>query len=158
MLKSPRLHIELTQLDHSLDYVTSPHVTQDLPFGQHHLRLSSGQVLETPNVIRTMIPSRLVRQYKVYCKETEFKPLGAAMSRILSACSAMVRKSLQGLDYTAAAGAKGFDDSSTLIEQLEEMSLSKEAAKCWERSLKESKQYLKSDFKVKQCRLVKAIL
>ena len=80
------------------------------------------------------------------------------MLRILSACSATVRKSLQGLDYTAAAGARGFDDLGTLIERLEEMGLSKESAKCWERSLKESKQYLKSDFKVKHCRLVKAIL
>ena len=159
MVKSPRLRIELTQLDHFLDYITSPHVTQDLPFGQRHLRLSSGQVLETPNVIRTMIPSRLLRQYQAYCEETEFKPFGAAtMLRILSACSATVRKSLQGLDYTAAAGAKGFDDLSTLIERLEEMGLSKESAKCWERLLKESKQYLKSDFKVKHSRLVKAIL
>ena len=105
-----------------------------------------------------MIPSRLVWEYQAYCKETEFKPFGAAtMLRILSTCSATVRKSLQGLDYTAAAGAKGFDDLSTLIQQLEEIGLSKEAAKCWERSLKESKQYLKSDFKVKHCRLVKAI-
>ena len=46
MMKSPRLCIELTQVDH----VESPHVTQDLPFGQRHLRLSSGQALETPNV------------------------------------------------------------------------------------------------------------
>ena len=61
MMKSPKLRIELTQLDHFLDYITSPHVTQDLAFGQRHLRLSSGQVLETPNVIRTMIPSRLER-------------------------------------------------------------------------------------------------
>ena len=114
MLKSLRLRIELTQLDHFLDYITSPRVTQDLPLGQRHLRLSSGQVLETPNVIRTMIPSRLVRQYQVYCKETEFKPFGAAtMLRILSATA---RKCLQGLDYTAATGAKGFDDLSTPIQ------------------------------------------
>lgn len=66
MLKSPRLHIELTQFDHLLDYITSPHVIQDLPFGQRHLHLSSSQVLETPNVIHTMIPSRLVQQYQLY--------------------------------------------------------------------------------------------
>ena len=159
MLESPRLRIELTKLDHFFGYVTSPHVTQDLPFGQHHLHLSSSQFLETANLICTMMPSRLVRQYQVYCKETEFKPFWApTILRILSACSATVRKSLEGLDYTAAPGAKGFDDLSNLIEQLEEMGLWKEAAKCWERSLKESKQYLKSDFKVKLCRLVKAIL
>ena len=122
MLKSPRLRIELTKLDHFLDYVTSPHVTQDLPFGQRHLRLSSSQVLEIPNVTHTMILSRLVRQYQVYCKDTEFKLFGAAtILCILSDCSVTVRKSLQGLDYMAAAGAKGFDHLSTLIERSEEL-------------------------------------
>ena len=106
-----------------------------------------------------MIPSRLVQQYQAHCKETKFKPFGAAtMLRTLSACSTTVRKSLQGLDYTSAAGAKGFDDLSALIGQLEEMGLSKEPANCWERSLKERKQYLNLDFKVKHPRLVKAIL
>lgn len=158
-MKSPRLRIELTQLDHFLSYITSPHVTQDLPFGQRYLRLTSGQVLETPNVIRTMIPSRLVKQYQAYCEETGFKPFGAAtMLRILSACSATVRKSLQGLDYTAAAGAKGFDDLCILIERLEDKGLTKGTAKCWERSLKEGKQYLKSDFKVKRSHLCNSIL
>ena len=65
MFKSPRLRIELTQLDHFLGYVRSSHVSQDIPFGQHHLRLSCGQVLETPNVICTMIPSRLVSAVSV---------------------------------------------------------------------------------------------
>lgn len=103
--------------------------------------------------------SRLVQQYQAYCKQTKFKPFGAAtMLHILSACPATVRKSLQGLDNTAAAGAKGFDDLSTLTGWLEEMGLSKESAKCWERSLKESKQCLKSNLKVKHLRLVKAIL
>ena len=32
------------------------------------------------------------------------------MTRILSECSASVRKSLQGLDYFAAEGARAFDD------------------------------------------------
>ena len=36
--------------------------------------------------------------------------------------------------------------------------LSKGTTKCWERSLKESKQYLKSDFKVKCYNLLRAIL
>ena len=147
--KSPRLRVDLTQLDHFLAYITSPHVMQDLPFGPRHLRLSSGVVLETPNVIRTMIPSRLVKQYQSYCNETRFQPFGAAtMLRVLSACSATVRKSLQGLDYTAAAGAKGFDDLCRMISRLEETGLPKSTAKAWDKMLRESKQYLKSDFKV----------
>ena len=60
MVKSPRIRTEMMQIDHFLAYITSPHVTQDLPFGQRYLRLSSSQVLETPNVIRTMISSRMV--------------------------------------------------------------------------------------------------
>lgn len=107
-VKIPRLRVEMTQLDYFLAYITSPHVTQDLPFGQRYPRLSSGQVLETPNVIRTMISGRIVRQYQAYCEESGFKPFGVAtMLRILSSCSATVRRLLQGLDYTAVASAKG---------------------------------------------------
>ena len=58
-----------------------------------------------------MIPDRLVKQYQAYCEETKFTPFSSAtMLRVLSACSATVRKSLQGLDYIAADGAKGFED------------------------------------------------
>ena len=71
-VKSPRIGVERKQLDHGPTYITSPHVIQDLPFGQRYLRLSSGEVLETPNVISTMIRSRLVKQYQVYCEETKF--------------------------------------------------------------------------------------
>ena len=72
--KSPRMRVENKQLDHFLTYITSPHVIQDLPFGQRYLRLSSGKILETPNVIRAMIPNRLVKQYQAYCEETNFTP------------------------------------------------------------------------------------
>ena len=53
---SPRIKVYLKQLDHFLSYITSPHLVQDLPFGQKTLKLSSGQLVEVPNVIRTMIP------------------------------------------------------------------------------------------------------
>lgn len=42
------------------------------------------------------------------------------MLRILSSCSANVRRSFQVLDYTAAAGAKSFDYLCILIERKEE--------------------------------------
>ena len=148
--KSPRMRVEGVQLDHFLTFITSPHVIQDLPFGQRYLHLSSGKVLETPNVIRTMIPQRIVRQYQQYCEETNFKPFSAnTMLRILSVCSATVRKSLQGVDYVAADGAKAFDDLCHMVERLEEYGLSAHVGNAWERSLKSGKQYLKSDYKVK---------
>ena len=51
-----RIRVDLKQLGHFLFFITSPHLIQDLPFGQKHLTLSTGQVIEVPNVIRTMIP------------------------------------------------------------------------------------------------------
>lgn len=68
--------------------------------------------------------------------------------RILSACGATIRKSLQGLDYIAADGAKAFDDLCKLVERLEECGLSMQVGNIWRKSLKEGKQYLKADFKV----------
>lgn len=69
-----RIKVDLKQLDHFLSFVTSPHIIQDLPFGERKLKLSSGQVIEVPNVIRTVIPQRIARQYTQYCQETGFKP------------------------------------------------------------------------------------
>ena len=148
--KSPRMRVDSGQLDHFLTFITSPHVVQDFPFGQRYLRLSSGEVLETPNVIRSMIPQRIVRQYQQYCEETNFTPFSSnTMLRILSACSATVRKSLQGLDYIAANGAKAFDDLCHVIERLEEYGLAAHIGNGWQMALKKGKQYLKSDYKVK---------
>ena len=146
--KKSKVASESDTLDHFLVFITSPHVVQDLPYGQRYLRLSSGEILETPNVIRTMVPSRLVRQYQAYCDETGFSPFGeATMLRILSACSATVRTSLQGLDYIAADGAKGFDDLCNVVKCLEEKSVASPMAN-WKTSLTECIQYLKSDYKV----------
>ena len=148
-VKSPRMRVERKQLDHCLTYITSPRVIQDLPFGQRYLRLSYGEILETPNVIRTMIPNRLVKQYQAYCEETNFTPFSpATMLRVLSACAATVRKSLQGLDYIVADGTKGLGDLLFIMERLKDKGLDGETAKGWDVSLKEGKQYLKADYKV----------
>ena len=114
----PGLQIDKRQLDHFLTYITSPHIVQDLPFGEKTLKLSSGQVISVPNVIRTMVPQRIAKQYVAYCSESDFVPFSErTMLRILSECPASVRKSLQGLDYIAAEGAKSFDDLFELINQ-----------------------------------------
>ena len=146
----PRIRIDRRQLDHFLDFITSPHLVQDLPFGQKALKLSSGEILEIPNVIRTMIPQRIARQYMQYCSETGFKPFSeATMLRVLSECKASVRKSLQGLDYYAADGARAFDDLGSVVRQLGELGLGKEWEVQHQELLKTVKSYLKGDFKVK---------
>ena len=40
------------------------------------------------------------------------------MMRVLSECSASVRKSLQGLDNYAAEGARAFDDLAGIVENI----------------------------------------
>ena len=89
-----RIRMDLSQLDHFLGFITSPHLVQDLPFGQKHFKLSSRELIEVPNVICQMIPQRVVQQYKQYCMESNFKPFSeSTMLRVLSECSASARKS-----------------------------------------------------------------
>ena len=148
--KAPRIRIDLQQLDHFLGFISSPHLVQDLPFGEKYLQLSSGQTITVPNVIRTMIPERITMQYTQYCAESNFKPLSrSTMIRILTECSASVRKSLQGLDYFAAEGAKAFDDLGFIVQEISLLrSDGAEWATMMQDSLKAGKLYLKGDFKV----------
>ena len=113
------MRINESQLNHFLTFITSSHVIQDLPFGQRYLHLRNSQVLETPNVIRSMIPHRIIEQYTQFCQENDVKPLSqSTISRVLSECTATVQKSLQGLDYVAADGAKAFDDLAAIAAKL----------------------------------------
>ena len=70
------------------------------------------------------------------------------MLQILAECKASVRKSLQGLDYFPAEGARAFEDLESLVHQLSELGLRKESDAFDTQSLKSAKLYLKSDFKV----------
>lgn len=144
-----RIRVDLSQLDHFLGFITSPRLLQDLPFGQKHLKLSSGNLIEVPNVIRLMIPQRAVQQYKQYCMETNFKPFSeSTMLRVLSECSASVRKSLQGFGYFAAEGARAFDDLSVIVRQISRLGPGKEWETRIAEALKTDKLHLKGDFKV----------
>ena len=70
------------------------------------------------------------------------------MLRILSACTATVRKSLQGLDYIAAEGAKAFDDLISILDRLGDYGASREMISSCQDALKTGKQYIKADYKV----------
>lgn len=67
------------------------------------------------------------------------------MLRIFSKCPASVRKSLQGLDYIAAEGAKSFDDLSELINQ---RANTVDSGTALQERPKAAKLYLKGDYKV----------
>ena len=92
---------------------------QDLPFGQRSIVLSDKTTIKVPNVIRTLIPERVLQQYTAYCDECNFRTLSrSTLLRVLSVCSASSRKSLQGLDYISLSGAQAFDNLAEVAEKL----------------------------------------
>ncbi|VDI80543.1 Hypothetical predicted protein [Mytilus galloprovincialis] len=103
--------------------------------------------MDAPNIIRCMGPAAIIQQYQAYCEENEITLLGSStMFRILSECSATVRKSLEGLDYFVAEGSRGFQDLQDIVlsEGYPETSNGTEL----NRLLLEAKRYMKTDYKV----------
>ena len=154
--ESPRTRMMVPQekLAHFLDFITSPHIIQDLPFGEKVVSLSTKEVIKIPNVVRNMIPERIVQQYQAYSKEENFTPLSrSTLLRILQVCPASTRKSLQGIDYISSAGAQAFDNLESVAERLGDMDMGMSWAKEKKEHLKKCKRYLKSDYKVCVLRL-----
>ena len=107
------------QVEHFIEFILSPHIATDLPFGEKKMKLSSGEIIIAPNTIRNMIPQRIISQYVSYCKEIHFKPLGETVSfDILKACAASTRKCLAGLDTFSANGSSAFENLNGLCDLL----------------------------------------
>ena len=149
-----RMYVAPGQLSHFLNFITSTHIIQDLPFGEKKMKLSSNEELTIPNVIQSVIPAQIISQYHALCSEEGFKPMGrnGTLYRVLHVCSASVRKSLQGLDYVSAQGAKAFKELELAAEKLgDNCGLDLSWAKDKKEKLKVAKRYLKGDFKVTSC-------
>ena len=145
-----KLFVSPKQLDHFLDFITGPHVIQDLPFGEKIITLSTNEVVTVPNVIRILIPESIVKQYLAYAEESNFTPLSRrTLLNILSVCAASTRKSLQGLDYISSAGAQAFEDLIDVAKRLGDHIMGMTWAKKQRERLVSAKHYLKSDYKVK---------
>jgi len=147
--RQPRMSVSTGKIDHFIVFITSPHIIQDLPFGGKTIKLSTNEQVRVPNVIRLIIPERIVQQYQLYCQESSFTPLSrSTLLRILRVCAASVRKSLQGLDYISSTGAQAFEDLCGVVEKLGDIGQGVVWAKRQQDNLKTSKRYLKSDYKV----------
>jgi hypothetical protein len=111
------------QLSHFIAFIQSPHITTDMPFGERKIRLSNGKSIIVPDVIRNIIPSRIIAQYFAYCIETndedDFKPLSeSTLFAVLGKCGATVRKSLAGLDSFSCDGSTAFDNLRNLCDDM----------------------------------------
>ena len=160
VLKLKLVVCRASQLDHFLDFITSEHIIQELPFGERTLILSSEKKITVPKVVRKVIPERVIQQYNLFCTETGFAPMGrSTLHNILDVCSASVRNSLQGLDYFTAQGTQAFDDLESVVDKLgEDCGMSSSSVKEKKEQLKEGKRYLKSDYKVPLLSLLSLLL
>jgi len=68
--------LEGEKVDHFLDFISSPHYLQDVAYGTRKIKMSSGESLEILDLVRTVINSRMVKLYQLYCSEVGFQPLG----------------------------------------------------------------------------------
>jgi len=71
-----RYRLDKEKVEHFLDFISCPNYIQDVAYGTKNLRMSSGEVIEIPNLVRTILSSRMVMLYQTYCKEINFEPLG----------------------------------------------------------------------------------
>ena len=105
-----RMRLETTKTDHFLEFISTSSLLQDVSYGTKTIKLDSGEKLLVPAAIRTLIPSRIIKQYQSYCDSVDFKPYSErTLFRILKACSASKQISLQGLDYIATEGNEAFE-------------------------------------------------
>ena len=144
-----RTDVTNLQIEHFITFITSSHIVQDLPFAERSITLSNKETIKIPNVVRMMIPERVVKQYLTFCDESSFKPLSrSTLLRILTVCPASTRKSLHGLDYVSSSGAQAFEDLADVVEKLGDAGEGMGWAKDIQSRLRAGKRYLKSDYKV----------
>ena len=119
-----------------------------MAFGSRKLKLDSGEELVMPNIVHTVARCTIIKQYLDFCKEENFTPLShATMWRVLEVQEASQRKSLKGLDNTAADGVDGFDALHEILDKLEEEGADKEWCAQKRKRLKEAKLYLKTTYR-----------
>ena len=103
--------------------------------------------------MRTLISSRIIKQYTSYCREQQFEPAGTrSLFRMLDICSASIQRSLHGLDNITAEGTEAFDNLRAIVDTLVENGVGEHWAEKMRRRLKETKRYLKTDCKTHEGR------
>ena len=75
-----RVNVTLPKINHFIEFISSPHFVQDVAHGTRTLKLSSGETISMPNVVRNMVAARVIKQYVLYCKEIAFNHLSERRS------------------------------------------------------------------------------
>ncbi|XP_064653010.1 uncharacterized protein LOC135503381 [Lineus longissimus] len=144
-----RSRLDNVKVDHFLDFISRPEFVQDVAYGTRTMKLSNGEKIEIPNIVRTTIVSRVVQLYQAYCEETDFHPLQrSTLFSIIQVCAASQKKSLAGLDNIAAEGSQAFDSLIHVVEQLGECGYSATTVEALKSKIQSARMYLKTDYKL----------
>ncbi|XP_070569139.1 uncharacterized protein [Ptychodera flava] len=138
----------MEKVEHFMHFILQPQYTQDVAYGTRNLKLSTGESVPMPDVIRKVVIGRLISLYMRYCEEINYECLSeTSLWRIGRACIASQLKSLQGLDTLTADGLAAFDKLDQIIDQIE--TFGQESA--WCRRIRErianGRNYLKLDYR-----------
>uniref|UniRef100_A0A8W8MLP4 Uncharacterized protein n=1 Tax=Magallana gigas TaxID=29159 RepID=A0A8W8MLP4_MAGGI len=89
--------LQMDKVQYFISFFSRPQFIQDVEFGDIILKLTTGQIIHIPDVVRTLIGSRIISTYLAYCAEVSFEALKRSrLYHILKQCSASQRKSLCG--------------------------------------------------------------
>lgn len=145
--KFKRNRMNEEKLEHCISFFFDPLFTQIVSHSVREIELDSGDVLQIPDVVRTVFHSTLIDMYVAYCKETSFEPLGnSTLYRVLNNCPASKRKSLNCIDNIASDGIASYECLLTIAEKLRPKYPDKMTDII--KKIKESKLYLKTDYKL----------
>ena len=59
-----RMRLETTKTDHFLEFISTSSLLQDVSYGTKTIKVESGEKLLVPAATRTLIPSRIIKQYQ----------------------------------------------------------------------------------------------
>ncbi|CAG2250954.1 unnamed protein product [Mytilus edulis] len=112
------------------------------------LKLTNGEIIKIPSVIRSLAPSTIILQYTALYKEENINPLGSStLYKLLEDCAALVRRSIEGLDNFVMEGCRAFRDLESVVHKL---GLNNAESKSVLENLQNAKRYLKSELKVEE--------
>ena len=137
------------KIDRFIGFISSPHFVQDVAHGTRTLKLSLGETISMPNVVRNMAAARIIKQYVLYCKVIAFNHLSEReLYRVLKYCPAQQKRALQGLDNISADGLRGVEKLENVNRKLGERGKSSEWVTGVINLLMAFKSYLKDSYRL----------
>ncbi|XP_062575515.1 uncharacterized protein LOC134237441 [Saccostrea cucullata] len=147
--KINRIRLTKCRIQHFVEFLCSPSICQVVGYGSKTLRLSSGLQIKIPKMIRTMIASRIIHAYEMFCEDSEMvTPSRATLFKIIKVCSASQKKSLKGLDSYTADGMEAVELLQKILYKLQENGLSRDITMNLIEKLSDVNEHLKFDLKM----------